>query len=110
MSTYRQQLQKLLEANEGIMDAQPSDELYEEWADLAKTVSNVMDGFVQVLSAAKACRDAQAAYFKARKAGFSAVSELEASKKAEKILDDLVRFWTAQMAPPPKSRQGNLFE
>lgn len=90
MATYRSE----------ILSEQPAEALYEEFVDLQGFVTATINGFVQVLTAAKACRDAQQAYFDARRAGMSGHSELQASKKAEKILDDLVKFWSAEMAPP----------
>lgn len=106
MSNLRARLQKLLVENEGIMDNQPSDDLYMEWAELAKAVSDTMDGFNNVLRAGKACRDAQKAYFAARKAGLSGHKELEDSKKAEKILDNLVKLWTDEMTAPDTMQLG----
>ena len=55
----------------------------------------------QLVAAAKACREAQGNYFKARKAGFSGHEELGKSKKAEKALDDMIKDIDRQLAPPP---------
>ncbi|MVM34419.1 hypothetical protein GO755_30590 [Spirosoma sp. HMF4905] len=112
METIREKLQKLLVANEQIMDNQPSDDLYLEWAELAKAVSDLMNGFVKVLDSAEACRDLQKSYFKSRKLGhtYDASKLLDDSKKAEKALDDLIKHWSNQITPPLQGSQISLFE
>lgn len=112
MSTMHERLQGLLIANEDLLDNQPSEALYQEWAELAKAVSDTMDGFVAVLNAAKTTRDAQSAYFKARRAGvdrYDCDKLLKESQLAEKMLDELVKRWSTQMIPPPASTQISLF-
>lgn len=107
METIRIRLQKLLEANEQIMDNQPSDDLYLEWAQLALAVSDLMDGFEAVLKTAKATRDKQTDFFKARRAKLDTHKLLGEAQELEKDLDKLVKHWQNQMAPP--TAQTSLF-
>ena len=109
--TIREELTTLLVKNEQIMENQPSDDLYAEWAELALAVSKTMDGFGAVLRAVQTARDAQKVYFTAKGAGqtYDAIKLLTESKRAEKELDTLIRHWSAQMLPAPDTGQINLF-
>jgi NH3-dependent NAD+ synthetase len=100
MSNARQELIKLLDVNDTILDNQPSDELYEEWVQLRGATLTVVDGFIAVMNAAKAVRDAQNAFFKARKAGLRSDKLLEESRDLERELDKLLKYWQHQMLPP----------
>lgn len=71
--------------------------------DLTQTIDRIVDGFENVLRAGEACRESQKNFFKARKAGqtYDATKYLDESKKNEKIFDDLLRFWKAEMLKQP---------
>ncbi|RYC70835.1 hypothetical protein [Spirosoma sordidisoli] len=98
--TYRTEIENLLiELRDADGRAEVDESLYPK---LDQAVCKTIDGFVNVLSAAKAVRDAQKLYFRTR-----ASSDLERSKQAERILDNLITLWTGEMAPPPA--QTNLF-
>lgn len=103
MKTYRQQFEDFIDEYQDMAaDAIPVDEL----TDLTR---KVVDGFINVLSAATIVRNNQKAFFKARKAGLATHELLQTSKDAEKVFDDLIKFWTAEMSKPP-STQTKLFE
>lgn len=99
--TYRTQIEDLLSE---IRNAERTGTALAESTnpELDQAVRKTMDGFIQVLTAAKAVRDAQKMYFRTRASG-----DLEKSKQAERILDNLIGFWQTEMAPPPA--QTNLF-
>jgi hypothetical protein len=99
--TYRVELENLLtEIRNADRKAIALD--HDVHPELDDTIRKVLDGFQNVLNASKVCRDAQKAYFKARKAGqsYDATKLLDESKKAEKILDDLTKFWTNEIQKP----------
>jgi CelD/BcsL family acetyltransferase involved in cellulose biosynthesis len=109
MNTVRQQLTAGIQQVNEELDNQPDDEAYLAWVALVNTIETLTQGFETVLRAVKTCRDAQNAYFAAKRAGLSGHSELSVSKKAEKELDQLGKQWRHQLTRDLQTGQTELF-
>jgi len=105
----RQQITQKLQDFESLLDKESSDNAYTEFLKLAAEIVELMDSFEKSLKFTKQVRDAQKAYFKARRSGqsYEASKLLPESQKLESDLDKAVDNWLKKLAPPPA--QQSLF-